>query len=341
MTVREQLEAREKEILGPQAFCSCDSQGRAIAEAEDNYRTVFQRDRDRIIHTKAFRRLKRKTQVFLAPEGDHYRTRLTHTLEVSQIARTIARALFLNEDLAEAIAMGHDLGHPPFGHAGEKILNKLFSGGFHHSRQSLRVVDVLEKRHSGKGLNLTQEVRDGIRYHSAGKTILKGKIPRHPATREGLVVSISDAIAYINHDIDDALRAGVLTLEQLPEKAVACLGQTSSARIDRMVVGVIEGSRHGNFDIVPEVKEGINTLRDYLYTQIYPCENIDREIRKAMKLLEALCLHLLDNPVKEIIDGDPQDSLELRTIDFVAGMTDEFAIRLYHQLLMPGPWSNG
>jgi len=337
-TVREQLEARERKILSPYALCSADSRGRAVAEEEDPYRTVFQRDRDRILHTKAFRRLKRKTQVFLSPQGDHYRTRLTHTLEVAQIARTVTRALFLNEDLSEAIALGHDLGHTPFGHAGEAVLNEVYEPGFHHFEQSLRVVETLEKRHAGRGLNLTWEVRDGILHHSRGKAILHGLPTEGPNTLEGGIVSICDAIAYINHDIDDAVRGGVITLNDLPQDAIQVVGASGSARIDRMVVGFIEGSAEGRLGIVPEVLEAMNALRGYLYREVYPAERIESEVRKAKRILRELYYHLLEHPVPEILEGHPEDSLERRTVDFVAGMTDEFALRLFNELLLPDGW---
>src|ERR671918_640437 len=239
MTIREQLERREREILAPQAAKSADSRGRQRAELEDPIRPAFQRDRDRIIHCKAFRRLKHKTQVFFAPTGDHYRTRLTHTLEVSQIARSIAKVLQLNEELTEAIALGHDLGHTPFGHAGERVLNGLIPGGFNHYEQSLRIVDVLEK--DGRGLNLTWEVRDGIARHSKGKHgVPVGADPAHRAsTIEGQIARVADIIAYVNHDIDDAVRAGLLRPEDLPRERMRVLGSSSSERIGTMVSDVV------------------------------------------------------------------------------------------------------
>lgn len=327
--VRKLLEAREFQILAPQATFVSQSRGRAIPEEEDPYRTAFQRDRDRILHTKAFRRLKRKTQVFLAPQGDHYRTRLTHTLEVAQIARSAARALFLNEDLTEAIALGHDLGHTPFGHAGESVLNELCSEGFRHFEQSLRVVDLLERRGERRGLNLTWEVRDGILHHSKGKAVLRGKVPEGPNTPEGSIVSICDAIAYINHDIDDAVRAGVICLEDLPRDALKEVGMTTSKRIDSMVVALIEGSGEGRIGMLPEVLDATNALRDYLYRSVYPAEAIDLEIDKARKMLRELYCYLLEHPSPEILAGEGADTLERRTVDFVAGMTDEYALHLY------------
>ncbi|HNR32994.1 MAG TPA: deoxyguanosinetriphosphate triphosphohydrolase [Candidatus Hydrogenedentes bacterium] len=338
MTIREQIEDRERQTLSPHAARAAESRGRKDPEREHPYRTAYQRDRDRILHTKAFRRLKRKTQVFLAPQGDHYRTRLTHTLEVAQIARTVARALFLNEDLVEAIALGHDLGHTPFGHAGEAVLNEVFAEGFRHFEQSHRVVDKLESRGDGPGLNLTWEVLDGILWHSHGKAILFGKEPAGPATLEGRVLSICDAIAYISHDIDDAVRAGLITIEDLPRDAVATLGRATSARLDRMVSGLIEGSTDGTIRVVPEILDPINALRDYLYREVYPCPAIDGAIRKAKSLLRALYFDLVEKPTPEILAGDTEESLERRTVDFVAGMTDEYALQLYERRMLPSPW---
>ncbi len=339
MLIREQLERREHDLLAPAATKVSQSQGRAIPEEEDPYRTAFQRDRDRILHTKAFRRLKRKTQVFLAPKGDHYRTRLTHTLEVAQIARTVARALFLNEDLAEAVALGHDLGHTPFGHAGETVLNELFAPGFKHYEQSLRVVDVLERRHNAEGLNLCFEVRQGIVNHSKGKRLLYGEPIGEPMTPEALVVSIADAIAYINHDIDDALRAGVIAPRDLPRDAVRVLGKTNSERIDGMVVALIEGSRGGPLAIVPEVRDAMRTLREFLYQCVYPCEGIESEIRKARRMIRELYLYLIEHPRTDMLDQTSEDSLERRTVDFVAGMTDVYAMHLHQELLQPRSWA--
>lgn len=337
-TIRIALEERERATLSARATLAANTRGRATPEEEEPYRTCFQRDRDRILHTKAFRRLKRKTQVFLAPKDDHFRTRLTHTLEVAQIARTVSRALFLNEDLTEAIALGHDLGHTPFGHAGESVLNEILPGGFRHFEQSLRVVEKLERRASGKGLNLTWEVRDGILYHSKGKAVLQRRASEGPNTPEGQVVSVCDAIAYINHDIDDAIAAGVIALESLPKDAIAYLGRTSSERINKMVTGLIEGTGEGPFGITPDVLANMNALRDYLYREVYPCPAIDNEIHRAKKLLRELYDYLLKHPSEEILHADPEDSLERRTADFVAGMTDEYAFELYTRYLLPSPW---
>ncbi len=245
MSIREQLEQREREILAPQASKSADSRGRVRKEAEDAIRPAFQRDRDRIIHTKAFRRLKHKTQVFFSPAGDHYRTRLTHTLEVAQIARTIAKVLRLHEELTEAIALGHDLGHTPFGHAGERVLSSLVPGGFNHYEQSLRIVDVLENNH--QGLNLTWEVRDGIARHSKGKHGMPvGAPPEHRAsTIEGQIARVADIVAYVNHDIDDAVRAGILLESSLPKEAVEIVGHSASERIGRLVTDVVHQTLAG------------------------------------------------------------------------------------------------
>lgn len=337
-TVRELLEERERTALSPHATLASRSRGRAIPEDEHDYRTAFQRDRDRILHTKSFRRLKQKTQVFIAPKGDHYRTRLTHTLEVAQIARTVARALFLNEDLTEAIALGHDLGHTPFGHAGEAVLAESFSEGFKHYEQSLRVVDKLETRRSGKGLNLTHEVREGILNHSIGKTVLLGRPSVNSTTPEAVVVSVCDAIAYINHDIDDALRCGLISIGDLPKDAIDLLGNATSQRIDRMTTALILGSEEGRVRMQEDVRQATVDLRTYLYKNLYPCDAISKEINKAKKLLKELYLFLLENPTKESAAGDPNDSIERRTVDFIAGMTDPYALQLYSDLFFPESW---
>jgi len=338
VTLREHLEERERRTLSPYACLAAESRGRVRPEQEHEYRTAFQLDRDRILHTKAFRRLKHKTQVFLAPEGDHYRTRLTHTLEVAQIARTAARALFLNEDLTEAIALGHDLGHTPFGHAGEFVLNEVYEPGFLHFEQSLRVVDKLESTRHGLGLNLTHEVRDGILNHSRGKAVLQGRAVKSAETLEGQVLSVSDAIAYINHDIDDAIRAGLITVEDLPRGPIEVLGRTSSERINTMVIGLIQGSQDGRVDMVPDIREATWELRSYLYKNLYPCPPIKREIDKAKKVLRELYYHLLEHPTPESSAGDPNDSLERRTVDFLAGMSDQYALQLYETVFFPSSW---
>ena len=335
MTLREQIEERERLVLGPHAALAAESRGRLYPEDEHDYRTAYQRDRDRILHSKAFRRLKRKTQVFLAPEGDHYRTRLTHTLEASQVARTVARALFLNEDLVEAITLGHDLGHTPFGHAGESVLNEVYAPGFRHAEQSLRVVDKLEYSRGVPGLNLTHETRDGILNHSKGKDILAGRRPERAGTLEGVVVSVCDAIAYINHDIDDAVRAGILCNDDLPRAAVARLGKTTSQRINTMVVALIEGSRDGQIGMTAPVLEATNELRSYMYSEVYTCGAIHGEILKGKKLLRELYAYLVEHPTPESASGDEDDPIERRTVDFVAGMTDQYALRLYESIFLP------
>ena len=339
MTIREQTEEIERKTLHPKACLSSQSKGRLKPEKEGDIRTCFQRDRDRIIHSKAFRRLKHKTQVFLAPKGDHYRTRLTHTLEVSQIARTIARALRLNEDLTEAIALGHDLGHTPFGHAGEEILREIYPGGFKHYEQSLRVVDILERK--GQGINLTLEVRDGILKHSKGK----GEIfsaSGATETLEGQIVRVSDVIAYVNHDLDDAMRAGVLKKSVIPANFFK-IGENQSKRIDTMVKDVIYTSLEAGLKEIrmsKEIKNITYALRDFLYEHIYEGDVTKGEFKKAKKILSDLYNYYLqhtDEVFKEIskeIIGDK----ERVVCDFIAGMTDRFALMMYEKLFLPQPW---
>ena len=342
MTIREELEGREREILAPAAAKSGETKGRLRPEAEDAIRPSFQRDRDRIIHTKAFRRLKHKTQVFFSPEGDHYRTRLTHTLEVSQIARTIAKVLRLNEELTEAIALGHDLGHTPFGHAGERILSALAPGGFNHYEQSLRIVDVLEN--DRKGLNLTWEVRDGIARHSKGKSGLPvGAPPEHRAsTIEGQVARVADIIAYVNHDIDDAVRAGLLRQEQLPADAVAALGRTPSDRIGRMVADVVQETLAGGL-IEIRMSEGVLqatlALRTFLFDSVYENDIATAEFGKARGILGGLWEKVRERPA-EFLDRRTVDAegLDQAAQDFVAGMTDRYAVNLFEKLFIPKPW---
>jgi dGTPase len=341
-SLREQLERFELETLAPPAAKSAGSRGRLRPEPEDDVRPAFQRDRDRIIHSKAFRRLKHKTQVFFAPEGDHYRTRLTHTLEVSQIARTIAKVLRLHEELTEAIALGHDLGHTPFGHAGERVLDSLVPGGFRHYEQSLRIVDLLEN--DGRGLNLTWEVRDGIGRHSKGK---KGspvgiEPEKRSATLEGQIMRVADLIAYVNHDIDDAIRAGVLRTEELPADAVGALGSTSSARISRMVKDVVIETQAGGLGEVrmsDRILEATLEMRAFLFDAVYENEVATAEFRKTAGILGGLW---------EKVRERPGDFLEARTVesegldaaarDFLAGMTDRYAVNLFEQLYIPKPW---
>jgi dGTPase len=340
--IREQLESREREILAPQAAKSADSRGRLKPESEDPIRPAFQRDRDRIIHCKAFRRLKHKTQVFFAPTGDHYRTRLTHTLEVSQIARSIAKVLRLNEELTEAIALGHDLGHTPFGHAGERVLNDLIPGGFNHYEQSLRIVDVLEN--DGEGLNLTWEVRDGIARHSKGKSGMPvGADPAHRAsTIEGQIARVADIIAYVNHDIDDAVRAGILRHEQLPPERVTVLGRTSSERIGRMVTDVVLQTLEcglAEIRMSEPMLQATVGLRSFLFDAVYENEVATSEFGKAAGILGGLW---------EKLRAQPHDFLDPRIVeaegvdaaarDFLAGMTDRFAVTLYERLFIPKPW---
>src|SRR5437867_7466905 len=288
MMIREQLEAREREILAPQAAKSSASRGRLRSEPEDDVRPAFQRDRDRIIHCKAFRRLKHKTQVFFAPAGDHYRTRLTHTLEVSQIARTIAKVLRLHEELTEAIALGHDLGHTPFGHAGERVIDSLMPGGFNHYEQSLRIVDTLENE--GRGLNLTWEVRDGIAKHSKGKSgaPVGMSTDLRASTVEGQIMRVADLIAYVNHDIDDATRAGLLTPQDLPRDAVGILGGTSSARIATLVKDVVTetiGDGLTEIRMSERVLEAVLALRSFLFERVYENAIATAEFKKATDIL--------------------------------------------------------
>jgi dGTPase len=341
-SIRGQLEKREHEILAPQAAKSDATRGRLKPEPEDPIRPAFQRDRDRVIHSKAFRRLKHKTQVFFAPEGDHYRTRLTHTLEVSQIARSIAKVLRLNEELTEAIALGHDLGHTPFGHAGERVLQSLVPGGFEHYEQSLRIVDVLE--HDGAGLNLTWEVRDGIARHSKGKHgVPVGADPAHRAsTIEGQIARVADIIAYVNHDIDDAVRAGLLKTEDLPRQHTTLLGSTSSERIGSMVTDVVLRTLEGGLSEVrmsDPVLEATIGLRSFLFDAVYENDVATAEFKKAAGILGGLWEKVRENP-RAFLDQRVIDSegLDAAARDFVAGMTDRYAVNLYEQLFIPKPW---
>ncbi len=337
MTIREEIEEIEKKTLSPKACLSSQTRGRERQEKPHPLRTAFQRDRDRIIHSKSFRRLKHKTQVFLAPFGDHFRTRLTHTLEVSQIARTIARALRLNEDLTEAIALGHDLGHTPFGHAGEETLDKLLPGGFTHYEQSLRVVEKLE--YEGKGLNLTLEVRDGIPKHSKGRgEILEADKSELPLTLEAEIVRVSDIIAYVNHDIDDAVRAGVIEESEIPAHLVDVLGDWHASRIDRMVEDVVRASLESRLDKIAlsrQIEAAIVELRNFLYERVYFNPGSREELEKTEKILTDLYRYVLKNPDDFIKTYPEGDSLEKRAGDFIAGMTDRYALRLYEKLFFP------
>jgi dGTPase len=341
-SIREALEQRERETLAPQAARSADSRGRLRPEPEDDVRPAFQHDRDRIIHSKAFRRLKHKTQVFFAPAGDHYRTRLTHTLEVSQIGRTIAKVLRLHEELTESIALGHDLGHTPFGHAGERVLDGLTPGGFNHYEQSLRIVDVLEN--DGQGLNLTWEVRDGIARHSKGKEGSPvGVDPaRRASTLEGQIMRVADLIAYVNHDIDDAVRAGMLKGSDLPARPVEVLGATSSARIARMVKDVVtETQRAGLAEIrmSDPVLEATLAMRSFLFEAVYENDVATAEFRKAAGILGGLWEKVRERPGDFL---DPRsvetDGVDVAARDFLAGMTDRYAVTLFERLFIPKPW---
>ena len=330
MTARERTEEIERRTLGQRATLASESKGRERDESPDEIRTSYQRDRDRILHSKAFRRLGHKTQVFLAPEGDHYRVRLTHTLDVANIARTAARALRLNEDLTEAIALGHDLGHTPFGHLGEQALTPFLGRPFRHSEQSLRVVDFLER--DGRGLNLTWEVRDGVVNHPWSMPM--------PATPEAQVVRFADRIAYVNHDIDDAIRAGVLSPEELPRWAVEILGSSHSARLGTLVEDLVrEGERGGDIGLSPAIFQALDELRGFLFAQVYLREGARREQEKAMDVVRALFAWYLEHPhdVPAEYHSAPGD-LPTRVADYIAGMTDRYALRAYERLFLPQGW---
>lgn len=333
MTIREQLEERELEYLSPYATFSRKSKGRKRQEPECDIRPVFQRDRDRILHCKSFRRLKQKTQVFLLPKGDHYRTRLTHTLEVSQNARTIAKALRLNEDLVEAIALGHDLGHTPFGHAGERALNRVYH--FSHNEQSVRVVECVEKQ--GAGLNLTWEVLDGILNHPTAGT---------PRTLEGQVLRLSDKIAYINHDIDDAIRGGILVEEDIPYEYRRVLGNTSKERLNTMVHDVIIHSMDKPAIIMSEeVETAMIGLRKYMFENVYLNPKAKGEEDKAVRLIEQLydyyIHHIEQLPVQYLQAIDRTDSCREQIVcDYIAGMTDNYAVKKYEEFFVPEAWKN-
>ncbi len=327
MTVREFLEEDEQRRLSERACLSRNTRGRAYPLEPCDMRTCFQRDRDRIIHCKSFRRLKFKTQVFIAPEGDHYRTRLTHTLEVTQVARTIARCLRLNEDLTEAIALGHDLGHTPFGHIGERSLDKLNQSGFRHNEQSLRVVEKLE---NGHGLNLTWEVRDGIVNHS-------GKL--HPATLEGECVARADRIAYINHDIDDAVRAGVLKPYELPERCLAVLGRTHGERIDTMIRDIVhESEQSPHLCMSSPVQEATDELREFMFRNVYLDAWRTEEEEKCDHVIASLFEYYSEHPDRmplEYIQIAYQEGTDRAVTDFIACMTDRYAVRCYQEAFIP------
>ena len=330
MNVREKTLEIEEKMLSPYGMLCKHTKGRKRPEDECPIRTAYQRDRDRIIHCNAFLRLKQKTQVFLSPVGDHYRTRLTHTFEVSQIARTIARGLRLNEDLTEAISLGHDLGHTPFGHAGERALNEIFPGGFKHYRQSLRVVDVIEK--NGKGLNLTYEVRNGIVCHTTGT---------EASTLEGRVVKLADKIAYINHDIEDAVRAGIMKETDIPEEILKVLGRSKSNRINTLVISVIENSgRDITFDMDTEI--AFEQLHTFMFANVYTNPVCKSEESKAMDMIKRLYEYFTENP--ETLPGEyavirDRDGAERAACDYIAGMTDHYAVKTYTNLFVPNSWT--
>lgn len=319
----------EDKYLSPYAFKSRDTAGRRVFVEECKIRTEFQRDRDRIIHSKAFRRLKHKTQVFLSPEGDHYRTRLTHTLEVSSIARTVGRALRLNEDLIEAIAMGHDLGHTPFGHAGERTLSALTGGAFSHNEQSVRVCEVLEK------LNLTAEVLDGIREHR-----LNGK----PKTLEGRVVCYADRIAYVNHDIDDGIRAGLISEDNLPEECVSVLGRTHRDRINNLVYNLVENSAGKPYiTLSAEFEKALDGLRRYMFEHLYTKSEAKTEEVKAKRLIESLFAYFVNSP--DELPGLYKNMLkdyDVKTVvcDYIAAMSDRYAVKVFSDIFIPKGWQN-
>ena len=334
MTVREELERLEHRRLNPLAAFSDRSTGRPRPEPEreEDVRTCYQRDTDRIVHSKAFRRLMHKTQVFLNPEGDHYRTRMTHTLEVTRIAKTITRALGLNEDLAEAIAMGHDLGHTPFGHAGEAALTECWGRPFRHNEQSLRVVDILEK--DGQGLNLCNEVREGIVGHTG---------PLIPKTLEGQIVRRADQIAYVNHDIDDAIRAGILTAEDIPRDIAAILGENQRDRINTLVCDIIFTSREaGSICMTPQIQKALADLRSFMFARVYHNPVAKGEESKARDMLQMLFRFYVDHPEQLPADFQPQlsfDGLGRTVCDYIAGMTDNYAIEKFNEIFVPSGWN--
>ena len=333
MTLREELERQEHEHLDKRAAFADESRGRLHPEEPrfDDVRTVFQRDTDKIVHSKAFRRLMHKTQVFLSPEGDHYRTRMTHTIEVSRIARTIAKALNLNEDLAEAIAMGHDLGHTPFGHAGEVALTEATGQPFRHNEQSLRVVDILEN--GGEGLNLTYEVRMGILGHTGD---------RIPETLEGQIVRWADRYAYVNHDIDDAVRAGILENTDIPKSIAKALGNTHSQRINSLVCDTITTSREaGKIHLSPKVEKALNDLREFMFENVYRNPVAKGQEIKARGMLKRMYEYYYNHPEALPEDFQPQlsfDGMERTVCDYIAGMTDNYAVDKYTELFIPSGW---
>lgn len=331
MTVREKLESNEKLILSPKACLAAETRGRAVPEEKCALRTDFQRDRDRIIHSNSFRRLKHKTQVFLSPWGDHYRTRLTHTLEVAQIARTISNGLSLNSDLTEAVALGHDLGHTPFGHAGERALNSVFPGGFHHYEQSLRVVEKLEK--GGAGLNLTYEVRDGIVCHTRGK---------EADTLEGRIVKLADKIAYINHDIDDAIRGGIMTEEDIPLTIRLSLGTNKSERINTLVTNCVENSKD-DISFSEDIQLPFDELHKLMFSLVYTNPKCKSEETKAIDIILRLYEYFVKN-VNKIPDAFnyiiENEGVERAVCDYIAGMSDRYLLSVYQNTFIPFSWAD-
>ncbi len=340
-TIREKYQEFEESYLHERAAFSTRSRGRIIKEKECPIRTIFQRDRDRIIHSKSFRRLKQTTQVFISPLGDHYRTRLTHTLEVAQIARTVARSLRLNEDLTEAIALGHDLGHTPFGHTGEEVLSLFLDGKFHHAEQSLRVVEKLEN--DGEGLNLCHEVREGIANHSKGmKPIAEFNSSSSGSTLEADIMRIADIVAYVNHDLDDALRAGLITHADIPPRILNTLGDSHSHRINNIVLNLIYTSREKELETISlstEMAETLDEARIFLNEKVYRHPRIQKEADKALKIVNELCEYFLKSPEKIDAFGQRSDDEDIKRViaDSIAGMTDRYAIHLFSQLYIPHP----
>jgi dGTPase len=349
-SVRARLEAEERSRLSPLAAFS-DAATRDRPEEESPVRTSFQRDRDRILHAKPFRRLKHKTQVFIAPLGDHYRTRLTHTLEVTQTARTVARALRLNEDLVEAIGLGHDLGHTPFGHAGESALSHAMGRSFRHNEQSLRVVEVLTK--DGRGLNLTEQVREGIYMHSKARRDITTRAWGNASTLEGQIIKIADAVAYINHDIDDAVRAGIITADDLPREAIAALGASHASRINTMICDLIDHNWWASGEsrppdervlaMSPQVLEATNTLREFMYQNVYLTSAAKADDIKVRQMIALLYRHFCDHPEQlpedlRRINSERSEPAERAVVDYIAGMTDRYAIKVFNDLYVPRTW---
>ena len=328
---RELREKQENVIIGQYGILSVNTAGREIQETEDEIRTCFQRDVDRIIHSKSFRRLKHKTQVFLSPEGDHYRTRLTHTLEVTRIARTIARSLQLNEDLTEAAALGHDLGHTPFGHAGERALNEIYSEGFKHYEQSLRVVDILERE--GRGLNLCYETRMGILDHTHGKP---------EDTLEATAVRYADHIAYVNHDLDDAIRAGIVSLEDVPKSVREMCGDRNSRRINAIVSDLISNSQDGWIKMSPDMQKTFHEFHQFMFSEVYTNPKAKSEESKVKGILECIYSHYMDHPEElpaEYLNVAENEGIERAVCDYVSGMTDSYAMEKFGEFFIPSAWT--